>query len=287
MSGETGDRIVRAVTKDGAFRVLVVRCTETARTAVRAQQAVDTNARLLGEMLAGSILVRETMAPGHRVQAILQGAGGKGRVVADSHPEGDTRGLVQIQTADERIALGEGALLQVMRTLPNGAVQRGVVDVAREGGISGALMQYMQGSEQVVSVISVITRVDDAGGITTASGYVVQLLPELSDEMLAIMTARLETFNAIETALRTADAPPDAMLAELLHGMPFDVTGQSAVRFACQCSFERLMSSLRTLPRADLDSLAAGTSPLEISCDYCGKQYAIDPSELLPDSQPN
>jgi molecular chaperone Hsp33 len=284
---ESGDRIVRAVTKDGAFRVMVVRCTETARAAVRAQQAVDTNARLLGEMLAGAILVRETMAPGHRVQAILQGAGGKGRIVADSHPEGHTRGLVQLGAPEERIALGEGALLQVMRTLPNGAVQRGVVDVAREGGISGALMQYMQGSEQVVSVISVITRVDDAGGITTASGYVVQLLPELSDEMLAIMTARLETFTDIETELRTANAPPDAMLAELLHGMPFDVTGESPIQFTCQCSFERLMSSLKTLPRADLDALAAGTSPLEISCDYCGKQYAIDPAELLPDAQPN
>src|SRR6185436_15660745 len=99
MTPGSSDRVVRAVTQDGAFRVLCATTTATSQVAAGAQHAEGDVARLLGDMLTGAVLVRETMAPGLRVQGILQGADGRGRVVADAHPDGDTRGLIQIADA--------------------------------------------------------------------------------------------------------------------------------------------------------------------------------------------
>ncbi|HEX4517837.1 MAG TPA: Hsp33 family molecular chaperone HslO, partial [Polyangiaceae bacterium] len=143
------DLVVRAITADGAFRVIAVRTSETAKDVAAVQKAEGSRAKLLAEMLTAAVLVRETMAPDLRVQAILQGDDPKTRIVADSFPDGTTRGLVQLRDGAD-VALGERAVLQMMRTLHNGQIQQGMVRASETGGISAALMEYMQASEQVV-----------------------------------------------------------------------------------------------------------------------------------------
>src|SRR5262245_13427729 len=115
------DTVLRTITDDGAFRVITVRSSETVRAAIAAQDASGGTARLFADLVTGTVLVRETMAPKLRVQGILKGAGGRGSLVADSRPGGATRGLVQLQKAPD-FHLGAGARLQMMRTLPNGSL---------------------------------------------------------------------------------------------------------------------------------------------------------------------
>jgi len=78
------DLVVRALTEDGAFRVIAARTTETAKGVAESQKASGPRALLLAEMVTAAILVRETMAPDLRVQAILQGEDPKTRIVTDS-----------------------------------------------------------------------------------------------------------------------------------------------------------------------------------------------------------
>jgi molecular chaperone Hsp33 len=230
-------------------------------------------------MLTAAALVRETMAPSQRVQAIFQVAGGAGSIVADSHPDGSLRGLVRRPTGAETLTIVDGSLLQVMRTLPRGQVHKGVVAVPPAGGISDAVMTYMQGSEQVVSVISVSSR-SEGDDLVAAGGYVVQLLPEVSDAVLAVMTERLNDFPTMERFLGGAGASPERLMEELLYGMDFTELDRSPLRFGCQCSQVRVLASLATLARADIEDLMRDGSPLEINCEYCGVEYHVEPEQL-------
>ena len=281
-----GDRVVRAITEDGAFRVIVARTTETVRGAVAAQGARGPAARHFGELLTGAVLIREAMAPRLRVQAILKGGGGKGTLVADSHPDGTTRGLVNFGVAREgdarEIAVSSGALLQVMRTLPGGSLHQGVVAVPEGGGISSGLMAYMQDSEQVVTTIAVASLFDDDDTLAVAGGYLVQLLPEVERGPLMVMTERLAELQNLDEVLRTHGGSPDALLDELLYGMPFARLEESRLGFACHCSQLRVVASLASLPRADIEDLVRDGEVLEIRCDYCGKVYGIPPAQLRP-----
>jgi molecular chaperone Hsp33 len=277
-----GDLVVRAITADGAFRVIAVRTTETAKDVAAAQKAEGPRARLLAEMITAAVLVRETMAPDLRVQGILQGDDPKTRIVADSFPDGTTRGLVQLRDGTD-VALGERSVLQMMRTLHNGRIQQGVVSARATGGISAALMEYMQASEQVVSFAAVGAIGDD--GVTSAGGYIVQLLPEVDEGPLMVMTERLKDFPTIEALLRRDDdsAAPENLLAEVLYGMPYDEVGRGTLRFECRCSEERLLTTLMSLPRADIRELVTGLATgevLDIDCDYCRKHYRISPERL-------
>lgn len=273
------DHVVRAITEDGAFRVIAVRTTEAARGVVEAQRATGARALLLAEMLTGTVLVRETMAPDLRVQGILQGDDQKTRMVADSFPDGSMRGLVQAREGAE-VELGDRAALQVMRTLHNGVLQQGVVPAGKNGGISGALMQYMQSSEQITSFVAVGAIRDDAGNVADAGGYIVQLLPEVGDGPLMLMTERLKDFPAIDALLHAGEAAPEKLLDELLYGMPYSEVGRGDLRYACRCSEERLLATLISLPKTDIRDLVEDGGVLEIDCDYCGRHYRFAPETL-------
>ncbi len=282
------DIVVRAITADGAFRVIAVRTTETAKDVASSQKAHGARARLLAEMVTAAVLVRETMAPDLRVQAILQGNDPKTRIVADSFPDGTTRGLVQLRDGAD-VSLGERSVLQMMRTLHNGQIQQGVVSASSTGGISGALMEYMQASEQVVSFAAVGAH-EQSDGVIAVGGYIVQLLPEASEGPLMVMTERLKDFPPIERLLEQNEAAPEHLLSEVLYGMPYDEVGRTALRFECRCSEERLLATLLSLPRDDIRELVKGIEvgeALEIDCDYCQRHYRISPERLRGVLEPN
>ena len=201
------DTALRAITDDGAFRVIAVRTTETVLGASAAQEARGDVRRLFGELLTGSILIRHTMAPDLRVQAILQGDDRASRMVADANPDGSSRGLVQLAKGAREMPIGKRGLLQVARTLQNGSIHQGVVAVPEDGSLSGALMRYMQDSEQIVSIAALGCLLTAAGDVQVAGGFVLQLLPEVGEGPLAIITERMRDFEKIGPAPRRA-APP-------------------------------------------------------------------------------
>ena len=274
------DNVLRALTDDGAFRVIVADTTATVRGAIAAQRPEGAElVRAFADLLTGAVLVRESMAPDYRLQAILQGNERRCRMVADTHPDGATRGLVQLPQGTKTLAYDQG-VLQVARTLHNGALHQGVVEVPPSNPtISGAFMAYMQASEQVATMIAVGCHM--AGGeVVAAGGYMVQLLPELEEGPLMVMTERLKDFEDIVPMLARGDVSPSVLLSEVLYGMPYTKVGDRPVSFACYCSPERLMGSLASLPRGDIESLMEGGRTLDIECDYCRTNYKFTVDQL-------
>lgn len=274
------DTVLRAITDDGAFRVIAADTTATVRGALAAQRIETAElSRTFADLLTGAVLVRESMAPDNRLQAILQSADQRARMVADTHPDGSTRGLV-LPAELQSMSLGDGAVLQIARTLHNGSLHQGMVQVPPDTPtISAAFMAYMQESEQVVTVIAVGSHF--AGGeVVAAGGYMVQLLPEVAEGPLMVMTERLNQFEDIVPLLARGAGSPEALLEETLYGMPFTKVSDRTVRFGCQCSPERVAVSLASLPRADIESLMADGKTLEIECDYCRKAYEFTLDQL-------
>jgi molecular chaperone Hsp33 len=269
---------LRAITEDGSFRVIVARTTETTRDILRLQQAEGATAETLADLLTATVLFRETMAPGLRVQGILKTEDQRGTIVSDSAPKGKTRGLLQRPSGSEVVAK-KGSLLRMIRTLHNGSINQGLVSVPEGGGVTEAMMVYMQESEQVDTMLSVGTVFDDEGRLVSSGGYLVQLLPEVGKAPLAVMAERLEDFRTIHHLL-TPDFSPEWLLSELLYAMPHTVLETTPVMSECWCSEQRLLGALVTLGKEEIASIVTAGEPLQINCDYCGKDYTIVPNQL-------
>jgi len=275
------DKVLRAITDDGAFRVIACDTTATVRGALEAQRpSTPELTRTFADLLTGAVLVRESMAPDNRLQAILQGDNPRTRMVADTHPDGGTRGLIQMPDDVKELLVAEKALLQVARTLHNGSLHQGVVAVPPgSSNLSAAFMAYMQDSEQTTTMIAIGCHLAN-GEVAAAGGYMVQLLPEVAEGPLAVMTERLKDFEDIVPLLARGAASPEELLRETLWGMPYTKVGDREVHFGCRCSPERLALSLASLPRADIESLMEGGKNLEIECDYCRKKYDFTMQQL-------
>ena len=275
---EGGDRVLRAITDDDNFRVITATTTATVQGAMATQKVSGETARHFGELLTGTILIRETMSPAHRVQGLLK-APGRGSLVADAHPEGLTRGLVQLADEADSFAITPASVLQMMRMMANGRVHRSVVEAPAEGGVAAALMTYMQESEQIVSVIGTGVKLD-GDTVVQAGGFVVQLLPGAARGPLMIMTERLEAQPPIEDVLVSLDGNPKRLLEELLYGMPYAQLDTSPLRFGCTCSRQVVVASLSTVPREELAEMIREDGVIELTCDYCGKDYAVGKTHL-------
>jgi molecular chaperone Hsp33 len=266
------------MTDDSAFRVMAVNTTQTVRDALERQGPSGITRKAFGDLITGAVLVRETMSPNQRVQAILKRRQHLGSLVADAHPTEGTRGLVSLPATEPEFPLN-AAILQVMRRLHDGKIHQGMVDVPDGGSVSDALRVYMQVSEQVDTLVAVST-LFDGDQVTRAGGYLIQLLPGVGRAPLAFMTERVREFGNIDVQLAKHDAPR-ALIAELLSEIPYTELDDSPLRFGCWCSAERLLSALSTLPKADIDDFVQKGEVLEISCDYCHRQYQIPPSKLV------
>ncbi len=119
------DSSLRAMTDDSAFRVMAVNTTQTVRDALERQAPSGITRKAFGDLLTGAVLVRETMSPNQRVQAILKSRQQTGSLVADAHPTEGTRGLVSLPAGSPPFQLQSG-ILQIMRRLHDGRVHQGM-----------------------------------------------------------------------------------------------------------------------------------------------------------------
>ena len=275
------DTVMRAMTNDGAFRIVAARTTDTVRGVVAAQKLSGALANDIANLVTAAVLYRETMAPSLRVQCLVRFGNGGGQLVADSHPDGWSRGLVQSPTSDAPPDVRQTrATLEMMRTLPNSELHRGVVEVPKSGNLSEAFMRYMQLSEQIVSMISLDSKIE--GPTPAAGGYVVQLLPEAVEAEAAMetMTRRLESFVDIGDRLQASDGSPALLIEQIFEGMPFTWLHESSIRFGCQCSQLRVMTTLSLLDRSEVQELVGEGEPLSVGCDYCGASYTVEIAHL-------
>ncbi len=277
----TSDPILRAISDGGAFRIVGAVTTSTVAGACAAQSPpTSESASLFGEVITAAVLIREMMAATRRVQLTLKDPA-RGSLFADSHPDGMTRGLVQM-TSERTPELGPQTLLQVIRVLKNTELQQGLVDTSHDRGLAAALTNYMRTSEQVQTVCDLATFVTDDGKVTRSAGFMLQLLPDADSTELQAVTERAESLPRLSTWLERQSKISAVDIVDFVFGdLKYRTLTESEVAFGCNCSHDRVVAALGTLDVTELtDAIAAGER-LEIDCDYCSKHYDIDPAEVL------
>lgn len=274
--GAIEDRVVRAMTMDGAFRLIACTVDETARAVLGVQATGDELGVRLAELLAAAVLIRETTQPVRRVQLVWRDRRG-GSLVADSMPEGQCRGLVYPGESTAVLTAGDHKLL-VNYTSPRGEPYTGVVGVPDGDDMASAIMRYFKQSEQITAMVA-LAALPGPGGVRAVGGYVVQVTPEAERDGIEKMTEHLAGLPPVATLLEGEGRTAAALGKVVFAGWEHADLASSPLVFGCTCSAVRVMSSILTLPAGEVDSMLAGDA-LEVRCDACGRNYRIEPGEL-------
>ncbi len=282
--------MIRAVTADGALRVIACVTTATAREGSRRHGCVGAASVALGRGLTAGLMLATLTKGGEKVQLQILGDGPLGGVTVSATDAGDARGYVHKATVfaaaggEQRVrladALGRAGAVNVLRDLGMKEQYTGQCPLVT-GEIDEDVEAYLRVSEQITSAMGCEVVLSDAFEIRVSAGVLVQTLPGRDAEArVRDVQHRLRTGGLFE-ALR-GEATAEDVARELL-GMPgaeLDVLDLRPVRFKCTCSQERVTAMLGLLGPEELAEMISEGKDAEVFCNFCNERYVASQERL-------
>lgn len=283
--------IARATACDGLVRAFAVDSTDVVAELAERHATFPAVTAALGRLATGGLILGIMLKkPEHLLTLRLRGGGPAGTLLVTANGQGEVRGLVsnprpdidQARNGKLNVsgAVGRGGDLTVTKDMGMRHPYSSTVEVV-SGEVSEDLAYYLAKSEQVPSAvgIGVFVRVD--GSVEAAGGYIVQLLPGLSDDAVAEIETRIRSLPHPTTMLRSGDSP-EAILGRIFPE-GYDLLDRIPVRFHCPCSRDRAERALMLLGREALvemrdEGLERGHT--EAVCQFCAAEYRFSTTEM-------
>ncbi|MDF2628904.1 MAG: heat-shock protein Hsp33 [Symbiobacteriaceae bacterium] len=281
------DYMVRAIDAAGNIRIFVATTTELINEARRRHDTWPTVTAALGRALTGTALLSATLKDkGESITLRIAGDGPVGGITCDADEQGQVRGFVREPHVDldpkngkfdVAGVVGEG-YIHVTRQLALEGTYTGTAEIV-SGEIGEDLAYYLTKSEQTPSAVSLGVRIAPDGTVTASGGILLQLLPSASEEEREQLELNLQALGAVSQAVETG-LTPEAILGQVMAGIPYKLLEKRDVHFACRCSRERALSSLASLNPADLEEMIVEDGGAELSCQFCAEKYQFTADEL-------
>ena len=115
--------------------------------------------------------------------------------------------------------------------------------------------------------------------VRRAGGFMLQLMPDASDETAAALEDIVLALPPI-TAMLDENETPEEILEDILGHFGYEELEKKPVRFRCDCSREKIALALAGLSKYDLLDLMVAQKEVEVRCDYCGTTYSFSRDEL-------
>lgn len=251
---------------------------------------------VLGEATAAICLLAATLKYEGSLILQINSIGPIEMLVVQATSDGEIRGLAKFdQTAfDETGSLMQNLSPKLSELFGDGQIVISLVNdeaspvndryqgiVSLEGEtLSECLQTYFQQSEQLQ------TRLYLASNPTTAAGLLLQRLPnstQTSDDYVDNdiedwhhATALTDTISSEE--LLTLDK--GQLLHRLFHEDDVRLFDGKPICFQCTCSTLKIENAIRSLGRTEADDIIKEQGSIEIRCEFCNKQYALDAIDI-------
>jgi molecular chaperone Hsp33 len=284
-----GDSLEKFFTKDLLVRVAAARTTELVREMCRVQRTGPAATIALGRAVSGALLMASHLRDGHRVSLEFRGNGPLGRLFAEASFEGEARGYVSHPTAGNepnssgRLAVGPAVgqgVLAVTRSQPwEKTPHTGIVPIAT-GEIGDDIAFYYFQSHQVPSVVALSVSLSPEGAVTAAGGLIVEVMPGAPAALLDTLQQAAAAAGPLSTQL-LAESSLAAIVARYVPGATVALAHPHPPRFVCRCTRDRVERSLRLMGLGMLDGLLSQGQGTTLTCQFCGRSYAVSAEDLL------
>lgn len=284
-----GDTILRGVSNDGKIRIFAAETTELVNRAQQIHHSYPIATAALGRLLTAAAMMG-TMLKGENdtITLRIKGDGPLEGVLAVGNAKGEVKGY----------SVNPGAVLpdKVPGKLNvGGAIGKGTLAVICDMGmkepyvaqielVSGEIAEdltaYYAISEQVPSAIALGVLVDTDGSVIKAGGFILQLMPESTDEDAKRLEKTIAALPPITTMLKDNMSCED-IIFRVTEGFDMLVYHEAVTpAYVCDCCRERVERALISMGRDELQKLIDEQGHAELTCQFCDKVYQFDKGEL-------
>lgn len=147
------------------------------------------------------------------------------------------------------------------------------------GEVAEDITSYYANSEQIPSSVALGVLVGKGGEVKCAGGFVIQLMPFASEEVIDKLEARLSAVRSV-TSMLDSGMSPEAILEEVFEGMGLELTDKIEADYYCNCSKERVSKAVQSVSLNDLREMANDGKPIEVGCFFCGRKYEFSTEDI-------
>ena len=281
------DYMFRVLTDDDVIRASVANTTALVKEVCKRQQTDPTASVAIGRLATAVALMGCLVKGQQRIGVSVEGNGPLKKIQAETDAFGHVRATVKVAHADLPPrngrydvpgAIGRAGFLHVVKDLCMKEPYRGMVQLV-SSEIAEDLAYYFTTSEQTPSSVALGVDLDSQGQVVAAGGFLIQLMPEASEEAAERLSLQVSNLPPT-TALIRQGFPPEAIAEKLFEGFPYRGLGTTPLTFSCTCSLRHVVSLLRALGDEELEDLMAEKVGTTVTCEYCKQPYKIDHETL-------
>lgn len=282
------DYIVRATAADASIRAFAVNAKEMVETARVDHNTSPVITAALGRLLSAGAMMGSMMKGEKDLLTLRIQCSGPARgltVTADAH--GNVKGFPVNPDVDlppkakGKLDVGAALDLGILSVIKDLGLKEPYVGQCQlqTGEIAEDLTYYFATSEQTPSAVGLGVLVDKDGSVKQAGGFILQLMPFTSDEVIEKLEKRISEIDSVTNMLERG-LSPEGILEEILGEFGLDITDTLETKFYCDCSKERVSRALSTISKKDLDDIINDGESIEVKCQFCNKAYTFEIEEL-------
>ncbi len=219
------------------------------------------------------------------ITTTINGGGSIGTIMVSADSKGHVKGFVgdnhcylkynESNKLAVGLIVGKNGYLKVLKNLHMKNSYTSQVAL-QSGEIGDDFSYYFNVSEQRPSIVSVGVLVDTDYSCKSAGVLLLELLPNHEEEDIVYLENLAKNLKPISSVI-SENNDLDKYINSLFKDA--EVLERHDVTYHCDCSKERFMASLLTLPKEDLQDLA-NDEKIEIKCEFCEKEYSFDKNDI-------
>ena len=195
------DYLVRGLVNSKNCRVFACQTTNLLEKARQEHDLWPTASAALGRMMSATLMMAAMNKNNEKMTVTINGGGPIGTMMAVTRGDGHIKGFVGDPhvhyTYNDTghlavgVAVGTQGTLQVIRDMGLKEPFCGTVPL-QTGEIGDDFSYYFMASEQTPSVVSVGVLVDETNEILSSGGFIIQLLPEATEEDISYIEEKIK-----------------------------------------------------------------------------------------------
>ena len=283
------DYLVRGMTMDGFVKFVAIRSTEMVKRAAQIHGTTPNATAALGRCLtAASMMGNMQKVENGSMTMQVRGGGPIGTITVVSDSAGNVRGTVtepkvplvekHAGKLDVGATVGTDGTITIIRDLQMKEPYIGSTQLV-SGEIGDDVTAYFVRSEQTPTACALGVLVDTDCSVKVAGGYLVQLLPGATDEVIDAVEAGIKRAGAV-TAMLEKGMTPEEILTEVCGDLGVLFFENEPVCYKCYCSRERVEAALISIGREELTEIMDTGKSFPVECQFCDTIYSFTPEDI-------
>ena len=282
------DYMIRATAAEGQIRAFAATTRDMVEKAKNAHNTSPVATAALGRLMTAAAMMGADLKGEKELLTLrIEGSGPLGGLLVTANGHGDVKGyafnpdVMLPPNAQGKLDVGGSLDLGVLSVIKDIGLKEPYVGQTQlvTGEIAEDLTYYFATSEQVPSSVALGVLMNKDNTVRQAGGFIIQLLPGASDEIIDKLEAKLSGISSI-TALLNAGKTPEEILTDILGEFGLEILSKMPVQFRCDCDRSRVEKAIISIGKKEIQDMINEGREIEVNCQFCNKHYKFSVDEL-------